>query len=80
MYNLALANIYNNKYRAKTLRIFLLFLLVSSKFLTSITLVLPVLSLAPVLLGNLLSVLVLGTPFCLYSFVSVFSSTLILGS
>jgi hypothetical protein len=80
MYNLALADIYNNKYRAKMLRIFLLFLLVSLKFLTSITLVLPVLSLAPFLLGTVLLVLVLGTSFCLYSFVSVFSSTLILRS
>jgi hypothetical protein len=81
MYNLALADIYKNKYRAKTLRSFLLFLLVSSRFLTNITLVLPVLSLAPVLLGTVLSVLVLSTSFCLlYTFISVSSSTLILRS
>jgi hypothetical protein len=52
MYNLALADIYNNKCRAKTLRTFLLFHLISSRLLTSITsvrLVLPLVSVYSVL-------------------------------
>ena len=61
------------------LRTFHLFRLISPRFLTSITLLLPVLCTVPCVLGTVLSVLVLSTSL-LYSFVSASSLTLTLRS
>jgi hypothetical protein len=51
MFNLDSADIYNVKYRAKTLRTFHLFRLFSSRFLTSITLLRPVWCTCPLCTG-----------------------------